>query len=208
MESLILHLTINNTHSLNYSDTIFGCDSVEICINESNISFNWQASSINHYQSLLNQDTTYGLDYQGGKLFYIDQNIGYIIGEIESPLTVEHVPDPIYTGYNTAQWIPLVNSGYCTLATSTQIGSGPSNTQHLMSFGFIDGCLTQNHNMWNPSAACVSQQLVLNGYNDWYLPPIDELELVYHNLVVNKSKFNMWYMSGWIYTIYSKFWRL
>ena len=60
-----------------------------------------------------------------------------------------------------------------------------------MSFGFIDGCLTQNHNMWNPSAACVSQQLVLNGYNDWYLPPIDELELVYHNLVVNNKINNL-----------------
>ena len=88
-------------------------------------------------------------------------------------------------GYATWAGIDAPSTGYMNLGTSSSIGSGPANTAALMNIGgYFDNCLTQNHNSWNPSAACHCDQLVLNGYNDWYLPPIDELNILYNNLYV------------------------
>ena len=55
--------------------------------------------------------------------------------------------------------------------TSTAVGTGLSNTN------FITFVCTQR-----PIAASVCADLVLNGYSDWYLPSLSELQLMYSRL--------------------------
>jgi len=55
--------------------------------------------------------------------------------------------------------------------TSTAVGTGATNTASIMA-----GC-TQR-----PIAASVCADLVLNGYSDWYLPSLGELQLMYSRL--------------------------
>jgi uncharacterized protein (TIGR02145 family) len=54
---------------------------------------------------------------------------------------------------------------------STALGSGLSNTNFI-----LNGCLAR------PIAASVCADLVLNGFDDWFLPSRDELSLMYNNL--------------------------
>jgi hypothetical protein len=55
--------------------------------------------------------------------------------------------------------------------TSTAVGTGATNTAYIMA-----GC-TQR-----PIAASVCADLVLNGYSDWYLPSLGEVQLMYSRL--------------------------
>jgi hypothetical protein len=55
--------------------------------------------------------------------------------------------------------------------TSTAVGTGATNTAYIMA-----GC-TQR-----PIAASVCADLVLNGYSDWYLPSIGEVQMMYSRL--------------------------
>jgi len=59
------------------------------------------------------------------------------------------------------------------VGTSDTIGTGQANTNLILA-----GCSTR------PIAASVCDDLVLNGYSDWYLPSRDELQLMYSNLHV------------------------
>jgi hypothetical protein len=54
--------------------------------------------------------------------------------------------------------------------TSLAVGTGQANTNLILS-----GCSTR------PIAASVCDDLVLNGYSDWYLPSREELQLMYSN---------------------------
>jgi hypothetical protein len=82
--------------------------------------------------------------------------------------------------------------------TSTAVGTGATNTAYIMA-----GC-TQR-----PIAASVCADLVLNGYSDWYLPSIGELQFMYSRLHLQGlggfggalywsssqvNPFNAWYM--------------
>jgi hypothetical protein len=82
--------------------------------------------------------------------------------------------------------------------TSTAVGTGATNTAYIMA-----GC-TQR-----PIAASVCADLVLNGYSDWYLPSIGEVQMMYSRLYLqglggfgggwywSSSQFNpsnAWYM--------------
>jgi len=58
--------------------------------------------------------------------------------------------------------------------TSTEIGSGRQNTQLIVDF------LKANNE--SGSAAQRVRQLNINGFTDWFLPSIDELDLMYSNL--------------------------
>jgi uncharacterized protein (TIGR02145 family) len=76
---------------------------------------------------------------------------------------------------------------YLPGAFSILLGSGQANTNLI-----INGCVQR------PIAASVCADLVLNGYNDWFLPSSDELSIIYTNLksqgMGNFS--NNWYWSS------------
>jgi hypothetical protein len=55
--------------------------------------------------------------------------------------------------------------------TSTTVGTGATNTAYIMG-----GCSER------PIAASVCSDLVLNGYSDWYLPSLGELQMMYGRL--------------------------
>jgi hypothetical protein len=72
--------------------------------------------------------------------------------------------------------------------TSTSFGTGQANTNLILS-----GCPQR------PIAASVCDDLVLNGYSDWYLPSLDELQIMYSNLHVQGIggfPNNLWYWSS------------
>jgi hypothetical protein len=55
--------------------------------------------------------------------------------------------------------------------TSTAVGTGATNTAYI-----VAGCAQR------PIAGSVCADLVLNGYSDWYLPSIGELQFMYSRL--------------------------
>jgi len=101
-------------------------------------------------KTTLSQSTLYiGLSCQGGIVFYIDGTGQH--GLIAAPS--DH--------YDDAQW---GCSGTIIGGTSTAIGSGQANTTAI-----VNGCNTAG------IAARICNDLVLNGYSDWFLPSNDEL---------------------------------
>jgi hypothetical protein len=96
-----------------------------------------------------------GESYAGGIVFYID-NTG------QHGLLAAMVDQGNYS-FSGASLMPK--------ATQAVIGTGLLNTQNIIA--------TQGSGLY---AASVCNQLVLNGYNDWYLPSQAELYLMYANL--------------------------
>jgi len=98
-----------------------------------------------------------GSTYGGGIVFYIDASGQH--GLVCAP-----------SDQGSFQWgCYLTDIG----GTSTAFGTGQANTNLILS-----GCSTR------PIAASVCDNLVLNGYSDWYLPSLGELQLLYSNLRV------------------------
>lgn len=105
-----------------------------------------------------------GQEYQGGKIFYIDETGHGLIA---------HTAD-----LGLGDWGCFYNDGSVPdfepptepIAQNDGIGFGMQNTLAILNF------------CGDPDiAARLASNLDVNGYNDWYLPSIDELELVYQH---------------------------
>jgi Protein of unknown function (DUF1566) len=97
-----------------------------------------------------------GQEYQGGIIFYIDSSDkhGLIAAAIDQGDSIEW----------GCESLNIIGSD------ETKVGSGLQNT-----IAIVNGCTSLN------IAARVCYDLVLNGYDDWYLPSKDELYLLYKN---------------------------
>jgi Protein of unknown function (DUF1566) len=93
-----------------------------------------------------------GLDYEGGRIFYLDGSGGGLIGSTSDQ-------------GNSLQWTKPVTS---IPGTSTDIGTGQANTDAILS-----GCTDPN------IAARICDNFSNNGFNDWFLPSKDELYQLY-----------------------------
>lgn len=101
---------------------------------------------------------TLGQNYGGGFIFYIDGTRKH--GLIAAPASSEF---KLFTwGCNTTS-IPA--------AQNTSVGKGQENTTAI-----LQNCTEAN------IAAKLCNDLVLDGYSDWFLPSKDELALIYENL--------------------------
>jgi hypothetical protein len=105
-----------------------------------------------------------GQDYMGGRIAYILQvgDAGYIAGETHGLIAA---PQDLPGNY---QW--RCSIGEIIGADGIAIGTGAQNTLDIVA----SGC--------GPAAeACAS--LILNGYDDWFLPSRQELQKLYNNRV-------------------------
>ena len=114
---------------------------------------------------------TIGQNHAGGIVFYVDS-------------TGQHGLACTSFDQNTSVW--GCNGTYIS-GTSTTFGTGMANTTAI-----VNGCSV------SPFAASECNDLVLNGYNDWYLPSRDELVLMYQNLKTQGlgNFSNDWYWSS------------
>jgi hypothetical protein len=93
--------------------------------------------------------------YKGGIIFYLNSNGGGLVCAESDQST-------------GARWGCY---GTSPGGTGTGVGTGAANTAVI-----VAGCSQSG------IAACICNDLVLNGYNDWFLPSKDELNLMYENL--------------------------
>lgn len=103
-------------------------------------------------------DDLYGLTYQGGLIFYLNTANGK--GMVSAT-----------NDQGTATW--GCQGTYITGASNASVGFGLTNTTAIINS--CDGNI----------AARICDNLNLNGYDDWYLPSKDELNLLYTNLRQN-----------------------
>jgi len=98
---------------------------------------------------------TIGQEYEGGIIFYIDETGAH--GLIAAPNDIAIFPSTWGCEGTTAP-----------TAQKVAIGSGFENTQAILN----------NCNEPNTGAVLVSE-FEINGFDDWYLPAINELEILY-----------------------------
>lgn len=96
-----------------------------------------------------------GQAYQGGIIFYLDDSGEHGLIALQNDLEV-------------AEWGCTANQA--PIAQGHTIGTGEANTQAIVNYCDED-----------VYAAKLCADLVQNGYDDWFLPSIDELGLVYEH---------------------------
>lgn len=124
---------------------------------------------------------TLGEECQGGLLAYIDEQ--------DTKLIVSAV--------NNAEDIQWGCRGQLLDITSREYGTGQENTQAVVNWheGWEETWFTAPSSVGGycherndgTVAARVCNDLDLNGYTDWYLPSIDELDFIYENVHKNRQ---------------------
>lgn len=105
-----------------------------------------------------------GQAYQGGVIAYL-----LVSGDLGYDATVQHGLIAAGTDQSSgAEW--GCNGSLLSGANASGVGSGNQNTIDI-----INGCSTAG------TAASLCAGLNQNGYDDWYLPSIDELNKLYLN---------------------------
>lgn len=131
--------------------------------------YHFRVRVINAYGSTYGDDMTFstisnngpftiGKSYGGGIIFYLDNTgqHGLVCATSDQIQGVR---------WNNGTVIPIV--------TSRLVGTGQSNTTAIVN--------AQGPGIY---AASICDQLILNGYTDWFLPSIDELQLMYNQKAV------------------------
>jgi hypothetical protein len=117
------------------------------------------------HQSNVNETIGIGQTHQGGIIFYLykDGDIGYIEGEQHGLIAApsDQSKSAIW-GWNDTK---------ISTADGIIVGTGLKNTLDI-----IAGCSEAG------IAAALCHSLFLEGYNDWFLPSKNELNLMYRNI--------------------------
>ena len=121
-------------------------------------------------------DSLYALDYQGGYIFYVEISDGSGMVAYHSNLGGGTPPlqnFSIMHEWGCSWFVPNSGmSGTLIGGTGTAIGTGETNTN-----------LIANHSCQQPlNAPTQCYNLVYQGYDDWFLPSRDELDLIYDNV--------------------------
>ncbi len=111
-------------------------------------------TAIDVYNSGIPYDSLMGKEYKGGHIFYLDTSLGN--GLVAQPRNFQYKK---FWGCNGSSIVG---------ADGTAMGDGITNSQNI-----IDQCTNTSF------AALHCSELTIGGYNDWYLPSVDELSLVY-----------------------------
>ena len=113
---------------------------------------------------------------QGGIVFYLDGTGGGLIAATQDqPLATVWGTDTVLVGSN--------NSG---------INQGNQNTQEIVNVLDSAGI-----------AADICHNLILNGYDDWFLPSIDELDILFNNIIGSFSYETLYWSSSELDTAFA-----
>jgi hypothetical protein len=119
-------------------------------------------------------DSLYGKKYAGGLIFF---------------LNTEPANNPNFTGEGMVATETRYGDfdqygcgGQLVGASGKEIGDGPTNTQKI-----LDAMCT-----WEAKSAKICDALVIDTYDDWFLPSEEEMNLMYYNL------FKKGHGTGWI----------
>ena len=157
----------------------------------------WYSTVIRHRIITTTAELQIGYWFHGGIVFYIlaDGDIGYVAGETHGLIAAE------YDQSEGCQW--GCSGSVVPGADSSAIGTGMQNTTDIVAFhdGLSNyyGNPTQCNSANNGTvAAKLCDTLGLNGFTDWYLPSLDELEQLYlqRNIVGGFSSSNFYYWSS------------
>lgn len=108
-----------------------------------------------------------GSDFAGGIIFYLDDTGCH--GLVCAPSDQSH-------GFQWSRGKAIETS-----ASGKGLGDGASNTKLIIASSQEGEC-----------AAKLCDDLVIDGYADWYLPSLDELNLIYKNLYLKEVGHLMW----------------
>jgi hypothetical protein len=123
----------------------------------------------------VNDPLAIGDTYQGGIIFYLDGNGGGLIAALADQSS-------------SIQWY---NGSYVTTgATGTAVGTGSANTDAIIT---VQGATETSY------AAGLARAYTGGGYTDWFLPSIDELNLMYSNIGQGSSLGNIGNFSSHFY---------